>query len=224
LQLLPSLKLERSEWCTHTDLCLSHLDELIAGNRNFDFYWYPRNDLIKIRLLNEPGNGMQKLSYAEQVLHGSGDAIEILPRERDLKFDEMEYAFPFEAGPECFSEIRKIIKSKFRKTVAWRVLYRTIAADENYLSPHTGRNSVTISLHQNAGLPFMDYFCTIEPVFRHFGGRPHWGKKHTLKATKLKQSYPEWNKFMQIRKQMDPHGLFMNEYLKQIFDEDEKPG
>jgi FAD/FMN-containing dehydrogenase len=224
LQLLPLFTLERSEWCTHTDKCLLNLDGLIGENRNFDFYWYPRNDMVKLRILNEPGKGTQSLSYARPVLHGSGYAIEILPRERDLKFDEMEYSLPFEAGLECFSEIRKIIKSRFRKTVAWRVLYRTIAADENYLSPHTGRNSVTISLHQNAGLPFMDYFRTIEPVFRHFGGRPHWGKKHTLKATELKQSYPEWNKFMQIRKEIDPGGLFMNEYLKQIFDEDDKPG
>jgi FAD/FMN-containing dehydrogenase len=224
LQLLPLFTLERSEWCTHTDNCLLNLDELIGENRNFDFYWYPRNDMVKLRILNEPGKGTQSMSYASRVLHGSGRAIEILPRERDLKFDEMEYSLPFEAGPECFREIRKIIKSRFRKTVAWRVLYRTIARDENYLSPHTGRNSATISLHQNAGLPFMDYFRAIEPVFRHFGGRPHWGKKHTLKATELKQSYPEWNKFMQIRKDMDPGGLFMNEYLKQIFDGDEKPG
>jgi hypothetical protein len=41
---------------------------------------------------------------------------------------------------------------------------------------------VTISLHQNATLPYRDYFEDIEPMFRAYAGRPHWGKKHTLRA------------------------------------------
>jgi FAD/FMN-containing dehydrogenase len=149
----------------------------------------------------------------------SGFAIDVLPKERDLKFDEMEYALPIEAGPECFMVIRKMIKERFRKTVAWRVLYRTIQADDFYISPCYGRDTVTISLHQNAGFPFMEFFRTIEPVFRDFGGRPHWGKKHTLQSKEISSLYPKWNNFLEIREKMDPHGVFLNEHLKkQIFD------
>ncbi len=219
LKLLTAFKLERKEWCTHTDNCLDNLDELIHGNRNFDFYWYPRNDEVKLRILNEPGKGMQKISYAHCVEERSGWAIDVLPKERDLKFDEMEYALPVEAGPECFREVRKIVKEKFRKNVAWRVLYRTIAADDFYISPCSGRDTVTISLHQNAGFPIMEYFRDIEPVFRDFGGRPHWGKKHTLQSSEISSLYPRWNDFLKVRQQMDPDGVFLNDHLKkQIFD------
>jgi FAD/FMN-containing dehydrogenase len=216
LRLLPAFKLDRKEWCTHIDNCLDNLDDLMENNRNFDFYWYPRSDLAKIRILNEPGEGTKQLDYARLVQETSGWAIDVLPKERDLKFDEMEYALPMEAGPECFQTVRKLVKEKFRKTVAWRVLYRSIQADDFYLSPYYGQNSVTISLHQNAGLEFMDYFKTIETIFRAFGGRPHWGKKHTLQGSELSKLYPKWNDFLETRQQMDPRGMFLNNYLKKI--------
>lgn len=218
LKLVPAFRLERSEWCTHADNCIANLHDLIEENRNFDFYWYPRNDLVKIRILNEPGKGMQKIDDAVCVDKESGWAAEVLPRTRELKFDEMEYAIPSDAGPSCFSEIRKIIKEKFRKTVAWRVLYRTVAADDFMLSPASGRDTVTISLHQNAGLSFMEYFRTLEPVFRSFEGRPHWGKKHTLSSKDLEKMYKGWIDFLSLRRKLDPENIFMNEYLeKQIF-------
>ena len=219
LNLLPAFKLERKEWCTHTDDCMENLQELMEENRNFDFYWYPRSDVVKLRILNEPGKGMQKLPYATLAEENSGWAIDVLPKERDLKFDEMEYALPLEAAPECFLKVRKMIKDKFRKDVAWRLLYRTIKSDDFYISPCSGRDTVTISLHQNAGFPIMDYFRTIEPVFLDYGGRPHWGKKHTLQANKISSLYPRWNDFLEVRQQMDPEGYFLNEHLKkQIFD------
>jgi len=81
------------------------------------------------------------------------------------------------------------------------------------------RNTVTISLHHNAGLPFQEYFSDIEPIFRAYGGRPHWGKKHTLKETDLRQLYPKWDDFQTVRKRMDPDCIFLNEYLRQLFGE-----
>ncbi len=218
LKLLQAFKLERREWCTHTENCMENMGELMESNRNFDFYWYPRSDLVKLRILNEPGQGMQKLSYATLAEEKSGWAIDVLPKERDLKFDEMEYSLPIEAGPECFLKVRKIIKEKFRKNVAWRLLYRTVAADDFYLSPCSGRDTVTISLHQNAGFPIMEFFQTIEPIFLEYGGRPHWGKKHTLQNKIISSLYPRLNDFLKLRKQMDPEGIFLNEHLKkQIF-------
>ena len=96
-----------------------------------------------------------------------------------------------------------------------RVLYRTVASDDSYLSPAYGRDTVTISLHHNAGLPFWEYFKDIEPIFRAHGGRPHWGKKHTLTAKNLRPLYPQWERFAAVREQMDAQGMFLNPYLRQ---------
>src|SRR5690606_29685425 len=54
LQLEPTYRLRRREYSAGTDDCLTHLDELADAHRNFDFYWYPRRDEVKLRTLNPP--------------------------------------------------------------------------------------------------------------------------------------------------------------------------
>lgn len=217
IQVEEAKKYYRSELCTHIETCLNHLDELIEDNTMFDFYWYPRNDLAKIRICNPLGEGLHELDYATKVKHQEGWLSEVLPKKRTLKYEEMEYAIPFEAGPECFKEVRKRIKEKHRHYVGWRIFYRTIAADDAFLSPFYKRDSVTIAILQNNELEYKKYFEDIEPIFWEYGGRPHWGKKHSLKESDLKQVYPKWQKFLEIRKKMDPDGIFLNDYLKEIF-------
>lgn len=216
LQLLPDYRLHRQEWCTPIDDCLKHLDQLIAENRNFDFYWYPRSDEAKLRMLNPPEQAPHDWPFAKLVQDKIGWSTEVISKVRQLKFDEMEYALPAEAGAECFRAVRERVKEKHRQWVAWRILYRTVAPDDSYLSPAFGRPTVTISLHQNAGLAFSPYFEDIEPIFRAYGGRPHWGKKHTLRAAELRPLYPMWDDFTRIRQRFDPKGVFLNPYLHEL--------
>lgn len=217
LKVVPLFRLHRQELCTTTDDCLNNFDKLSIENRNVDFYWYPRSDMTKIRMLNEPGCGSVSFPFQFTIDDEEEGFIgEILPRKRTLKFEEMEYALDEKAGIACFQEIRDRIKKVHRREVAWRVLYRTIAPDDFYLSPHYGRHSVAISLHHNAGLAYHHFFNEIEPIFIAHGGRPHWAKKHSMKAEALKKLYPEWDTFQNIRKQFDPNGLFLNDHLKEI--------
>jgi FAD/FMN-containing dehydrogenase len=217
LKLQAAFTLERREYCASYDYCMEHLDHFIDNNRNFDFYWYPRRDETKLRIMNPPGEGDQKLDGARLVREDKGWSADILPRTRELKFDEMEYALPADAGRECFQEVRKRVLAKHRRIVGWRVLYRTVAADDVYLSPAYERPTITISLHQNAGLEFWSYFKDIEPIFQAYGGRPHWGKKHTLTA--LWKCYPMWQRFQEIRRDIDPDGRFLSAYLRKMMEE-----
>ena len=216
LQLEPAYKLHRKEWCVPIDKCLEDLDDLKNNNRNFDFYWYPRSDLAKIRVMNIEGEKMPEINYGTLEMDEKGYSHEILPRSRTNKFDEIEYSFDAKNARECFLEVRDIIKKKWRKQVAWRLLYRTIKGDKAFISSMYKRESVTISLHHNAGLPYEDYFNAIEPIFKKYGGRPHWGKKHTMKAGELKELFPEWDKFHEYRRQFDPQGVFLTPYMKEL--------
>jgi FAD/FMN-containing dehydrogenase len=148
----------------------------------------------------------------------SGASHEILPTHSGIshRFEEMEYALPAEAGVECFREVRKRIREKWRAIVAWRLLYRFVAQDEAWLSPAYGRETVTISLHQNASLPYQEYFDAIEPIFRAYGGRPHWAKKHSLHADELRPLYPEWDRFLKTRRDFDPYAVFLSPYLSEL--------
>jgi FAD/FMN-containing dehydrogenase len=217
LQLQPAYKLLRHEWCADLETTLDHFAELVHANRHFDMYWYPRSDEVKLRTANEPGRGMTEIAWARQLKEELGWVGEILPRHRTLKFEEMEYAVPADSGLECFTEVRRRVLDRHRQYVGWRVLYRTVAADGGWLSPFHGRASATIAILQNIGLEYWAYFKDIEPIFRAYGGRPHWGKKHTLLAADLRRLYPCWDNFLQLRAQMDPAGTFLNPYLRELF-------
>mgnify|MGYP006197060289 CR=1 FL=1 len=187
LQLRPAYQLRRREYSVGTDDCLAHLDELADTHRNCDFYWYPRRDEVKLRTLNPPDIEPPSLPYARCIKDEVGFSHEIITRERKLKFEELEYLVPAQAGPACFQEVRRRILDHHRQHVAWRVLYRFVAADDAYLSPAHDRDSVAISVHQNASLPYQDYFDDIEPILRSHGGRPHWAKRHSLHGEALAQ-------------------------------------
>lgn len=219
LQLEPTYRLRRREYCARTEDCMAHLDELADTHRNFDFYWYPRRDEVKLRTLNPPEVPPPALPFARCMKEEEGFSHEIIARERELKFEELEYFVPLEAGPACFQEVRRRILQHHRKHVAWRVLYRLIARDGGFLSPVHGRDSAAISVHQNADLPYQHYFEDIEPILQAHDGRPHWAKKHSLRAAQLASAYPRWEDFMQLRRRLDPHGVFLSEPMARLLGE-----
>jgi FAD/FMN-containing dehydrogenase len=218
LRLVPAFDVERREFACSTHDALVHFDELAQTNRSLDFYWYPRRDDVKLRVVNPVGGGTHALPWARLLSHHAGYGHQVIPTHSGIphRFEECEYALPAEAGMACFREVRARVLDRWRHVVGWRVLYRTVAADEALISAAHGRDTVTISLHQNSTLPWSDYFADIEPIFRAHGGRPHWAKKHTCRAADLALLYPRWDDFLAIRAQFDPHGVFLTPHLRAL--------
>ena len=75
---------------------------------------------------------------------------------------------------------------------------------------------MTISAHQAAERSYRAYFADVEAVFRNHRGRPHWGKLHTMSARELAPLYPKWDEFQRVRKQLDPKGVFANEFVTRV--------
>ena len=101
--------------------------------------------------------------------------------------------------------------------VHFPVEYRYVAADDIWLSPFYQRDAVSISVHQYVGMEHQAYFAAAESIFRNHGGRPHWGKIHSLAARELRELYPRWDDFQRVRRQLDPKGLFSNALLRRWF-------
>lgn len=216
LRVRPAYELHRVNVMTHIEWVLEHFDELAATYRHVDFYWYPRSDQAQVRVLDEPGrlDGLRPPGRVKR--EETGPSYEIIPNHRDLRFDEMEYMFPRATGLETFRAARERIKERHRSSVGWRVLVRTIAADQAMLSNARERATMTIALLHNAELDHGAYFKDMEPLFLADGGRPHWGKKHTCTAEQLSQMYSHWDRFGEIRRQLDPQGIYLNDYLRRI--------
>jgi FAD/FMN-containing dehydrogenase len=221
LAVLPAFELVRREWCAPIEECLHEWRGLVSENRSFDFYWYPRRDETKLRTWSPPEERVRATKTAQLLSEERGPSFEVLTRTRDLRFEEMEYLVPFEAGESCFREVRARILACHRREVAWRVLVRTTAGDDSFLSPAYGRASVAISVHHHAGLPFEGYFRDIEPILRDHAGRPHWGKKHFLRASELRKLYPQWNDFRAVRAALDPEGAMLSPYLRTVLGDGE---
>ncbi len=222
LRLEEAYELHRQNYITHIDWVLENFAELIEVNRSVDFYWYPRSDLAQVRMLNKPGEEPDLQPEGKLKKDETGPNYEIIPNDRALHFEEMEYMLPLDTQLEAFKQVRERVRAKHRATVGWRVLVRTIAADHGLISNaetvyRQGAPTMTIALLQNNTLPYKAYFDDLEPLFRQFDGRPHWGKKHTLEAAELAPLYPGWERFQQIRQDMDPEGVFLNDYLRELF-------
>ncbi|RQX02498.1 MULTISPECIES: D-arabinono-1,4-lactone oxidase [Micromonospora] len=230
LQVQPRYDLHRRSWCAPIDWTLDHLAELQHTNRNMDFYWYPRSDQTQIRVMNRADETPEQQVWALPRVPGSdpwaqarevqvGPTHRTIPRHRELRFEEIEYMLPAEAFPACFAEVRRRIRERHRRVAGWRVLVRSIAADDIWLSNAYGRPTTTIACLQNTSLPYEEYFRDMEAVFRQYGGRPHWGKKHWLTARQLRPLYPRWDDFQALRRRLDPDGVFLSPDQTRLLEE-----
>ena len=136
--------------------------------------------------------------------------------ERNVRFNEMEYHLPRENMVAAFKEIRATVENNFPE-VFFPFEIRYIQGDDIWLSPFYGRETCSIAVHRFFQEDYKPLFAAVEPILQKFGGRPHWGKLNTMNAEQLKQHYPKWNEFDQVRRQLDPQGKFMNAYLETLF-------
>lgn len=146
-----------------------------------------------------------------------GQSYEVFPHVRVVRFREMEYTVPAEAGPACVREILRTIRER-RLPIAFPLEYRYVKGDDIWLSMFEGRDGCSISVHQYGDTDHRAYFAEIEPIFWKYEGRPHWGKIHTLDAARLAALYPRhWKDFHEVRRSLDPQGRMLNPHLKHIF-------
>ncbi|XOV85565.1 MAG: D-arabinono-1,4-lactone oxidase [bacterium] len=141
----------------------------------------------------------------------------VLSNIRNTRFNEMEYSVPLPAGADCLREILRTIIDK-EVDVVFPLEYRYVKRDDTWLSMSAGdEDHAAISIHRMAGEDYRPYFDLIEPIFWKYGGRPHWGKVHSLGRSELEKLYPKFNDFQALRAELDPAGRMLNSHLKKIF-------
>ena len=190
----------------------AYVDEVIIENRVLD---------LVCRTGRRFPSAIPRLNRAVTTLAGSSERVDISHRvfssPRLVRFTETEWAFPREACREALTEIlARIDRRDF--DVNFPLEVRFVAADtESMLSPSYGRPTAYIAAHMYAGMRWQEYFAEIEAVAASYGARPHWGKRHTLGADTLSGLYPEFEAFREVRKRLDPTGVFSNAHVERLF-------
>ena len=57
---------------------------------------------------------------------------------------------------------------------------------------------------------------TCELLYIYVYYRPHWGKRHWATDKELKPVYERFDDFKKVRQEVDPKGMFRNEYLDTV--------
>lgn len=140
----------------------------------------------------------------------------LLSTERPERFNEMEYHLPVETHLAALKEVVEAIERE-RPDVFFPIEARRIAPDEAWLSPFQGGPRGSIAVHAHYKDDFAFLYQLIEPILIRHGGRPHWGKLHSLHGQQLAALYPRWNDFLEIRRELDPKGRMLNPYLMGLF-------
>jgi L-gulono-1,4-lactone dehydrogenase len=135
--------------------------------------------------------------------------------ERRVKFTEMEYGIPREHAAEAVREVLEVAMRPEHR-VAFPIEVRFAAADEVMLSAAHRRSTCYIAVHQDRRVDWRPYFAAVEAVMRSYGGRPHWGKRHTQAAETLAGLYPRWADFQALRDRLDPERRFANSYTERV--------
>ena len=154
------------------------------------------------------------MSQSEQV----DRSHRVFANYRTIRFNEMEYALPAEAGPETLDRVLAMIEGE-NFPLPMPIECRISAGDDALISQAHERPTVYIAVHQHRTMEFEPYFREIERIFREVDGRPHWGKLHFREAADLAPSFPRWDDFQRVRDRLDPNRTFSNAYVRRVLGE-----
>lgn len=215
-------------WFPHTDRCLTKRNNRVPG---------PAAPLSRTRrwledeLLSNAAFGavcafgravpraippLARLSSRAPVDRGYVDLPHrVFTSPRRVRFVEMEYALPREAGIAALCALRRAVERSGVR-VSFPVEFRITPADDVPLSTAAGRDTAYLAVHMYRGTPHEAYFTAAEQIMTAHGGRPHWGKLHTRDAGYLSGVYPRFEEFRRLRDRLDPQRLFTNDYLRRV--------
>ena len=215
LQLRNAYRLRQTGWEANLDATLERVPEEVANNRHFEFFWFPTADFCAAKATNETDDP------AEYPLAEEGERCgwshEVLPNHRDWPHTEMEYSVPTEVGIDCLRAIRDLLASDF-PDMGYPIEYRTVAADDVWMSASYERPTVTISVHMAVEEDDEPLFRACEKVFVAHGGKPHWGKVHYRTSTELAACHDRWSDWWNVRDNHDPDDMFLNDHLRALRD------
>ena len=127
----------------------------------------------------------------------------------------MEYAVPLDAGPDCLAAIRDLLRRDFPE-MPFPIEYRTVAADDVWLSVAYERPTVTISLHMDAREDDEPLFRAAESLFTTFEGRRIGEKSTTEPVQRWHRSILGGDDWWDARDTLDPGGVFLNNALRRL--------
>ncbi|WP_258891307.1 D-arabinono-1,4-lactone oxidase [Sphingomonas sp. SUN019] len=244
---IPAFHLEERIEKRRFDEIAECFDDLAAGHRHVEFWWFPHADSVILKTLDlvDPCDPpRQRSDMSEKGFRRMCDIGAAVPMlvpylqrsamkapMRGRRKGPAHVIFPSDRTvrfeemeyelPEAngMAALKEVVGwiRKKRLPVSFPFEYRTVAGDDIWLSPMNAGPCASISMHQYAKMPWRGMFAEAEAVLRAHGGRPHWAKRHTLTRDDVDALYPLAERFRAVRRAHDPGGKFLNAHLAELF-------
>ena len=129
---------------------------------------------------------------------------------------QSELYLPRGAAPAAIAAVREL--GEEIAPVLYISELRTVAADQLWLSPACGRDSVTFHFtwvrDTAAVLPVL---ARVESLLLPLGARPHWAKLTTAPLRQVLDGYQQGAAFGRLMRRLDPAGKFRNDFVGELF-------
>lgn len=244
IQCVTDYNLELTAFWTNFDDVVDQMETLANQNTRVKFWWLippigPKDNIIMTTEnpvgaapANTPSNAglpMDTIALLNSFLHltnqpsglhqflkfqGSYDQILTIPL-LPVLHRECEYAIPIGKTADALRAFKKAVdEGDLSLTLPLEV--RFVAKDETLLSPayHQDVCYIGVATQPNAN----EVIERFEPIVKSLGGKPHWGKCYSLTRAEIEALYPGYQTFRKIRNELDPNGVFSNEFLRYVFD------
>lgn len=132
------------------------------------------------------------------------------------KHRETEWAVPIQHTHAVLSEYKRRINSSSHRINFLQEL-RFSKADNFALSPAFQRDSFWLGGYNIDWYGWENFKNDVQKLALEYNGRPHWGKEFSLSPTYLHHLYPRLSDFLALRRQYDPDGKFVNDFIAQLF-------
>ncbi|XP_038673346.1 L-gulonolactone oxidase [Scyliorhinus canicula] len=132
-----------------------------------------------------------------------------------------DWALPIKQTGTALEQLKDWLDNNPNMRAHFPVEVRFVRADDILLSPCYKQDScyINIIMYRPYGkeVPREGYWAMYEEIMKRNGGRPHWAKAHSLLRQDFEKIYPAFHKFCSIREELDPSGMFLNNYLEKTF-------
>ncbi len=131
---------------------------------------------------------------------------------------EMEYSVPLDRAAEALRQARALIDDGGMR-VNFIVEARFVRADDNWMSPATGRDSCQLGAYMARAADIERYFEAFQTAMKALDGRPHWGKEFQVTTAELATMYPRFEAFRAKARELDPERVFRSRFLDRLFED-----
>ena len=127
---------------------------------------------------------------------------------------QAEYLLPRARAVEAIRALRSL------HTIITPLLHvteiRTMRADDLWLSPAYGHDTVGIHFTWHRDDRIYDVLPAIEDIVLPLGARPHWGKVSRATPEQVRAAFPRWDDYVSLITAMDPDGRFRSPFVTRL--------